>query len=203
MKLKGIIGHFKTVHTHRKWVRHYCFLAGLYRRGLMHDLSKYSPTEFFESAEYYTDGTSSPIDACKKDKGWSKAWQHHKGRNTHHYEYWQDNFDKGGTQLLMPYKDALEMVCDYLAAGRAYQKDKFTYEGEYEWWLNKIKSPLAMHPAIKAFMGEMLLAMVSCENNKDARKVLRNDSWYIYTDCSLKYAMNKLNDTNNKINRNL
>jgi hypothetical protein len=34
----------------------------------------------------------------------------------------------------MPEKDFTEMVCDFLAAGRAYNKN-FTYRGEYEWWL--------------------------------------------------------------------
>ena len=31
----------------------YCFRIGLYRQGLLHDLSKYSPTEFLVGAKYY------------------------------------------------------------------------------------------------------------------------------------------------------
>ena len=52
-------GHLRTIHLHRKWVRHYCFLAGIKWRGLVHDLSKYSPIEFFESACYWN-GTRIP-----------------------------------------------------------------------------------------------------------------------------------------------
>ena len=38
--------HFKTI-THHKWlVLLGCFRVGLYRQGITHDLSKYSPTEF-------------------------------------------------------------------------------------------------------------------------------------------------------------
>ena len=43
--------HLKTVNRHRRLVRHYCFRLGLYRQGLLHDLSKYSPTEFWRSAK--------------------------------------------------------------------------------------------------------------------------------------------------------
>ena len=31
-----------------------------------------------------------PISNCKKDKGYSIAWIHHKNHNKHHYEYWYD-----------------------------------------------------------------------------------------------------------------
>ena len=127
-----MLKHFKLITRHKWYVFKNCMKAGLYWQGLTHDLSKYSPVEFFESVKYFT-GNRSPIDECKKDKGYSIAWQHHKGRNPHHYEYWVDNFDGGGTPLQMPFKYALELVCDYLAAGQAYSKKNFSYLGEYEW----------------------------------------------------------------------
>lgn len=139
-----IFGHLRTIHTHRKWVRKYCWKLGLFRQGLTHDLSKYSPTEFWESVKYYQ-GTASPIDACKKANGYSEAWMHHKGRNKHHYEYWMDNFDFGGQPILMPYKYFAEMLCDYMGAGRAYQGKNFSYYNEWLWWRNK-KASCAMHP---------------------------------------------------------
>lgn len=120
-------------------------------RGLMHDLSKFSPIEFLESAKYYT-GTSSPIDVCKKDKGISMAWMNHKSKNKHHYEYFIDNFDNGGTALKMPYKFVAELVCDYLAAGQAYMKKEFSYKGEYEWWENKKSKPILMHEKTLRFI---------------------------------------------------
>ncbi len=39
-------GHLTTVCHHKKLVAKYCFKAGLYRQGICHDLSKFSPTEF-------------------------------------------------------------------------------------------------------------------------------------------------------------
>ena len=151
MKLTNAFKHFIKICKHKYWVGYYCFKAGIPWRGIKHDMSKFSPTEFWESVKYYQ-GDSSPIDACKKVNGWSKAWQHHKGRNDHHYEYWQDNFDNGGNPILMPKECAIELVCDYLGAGRAYQGKNFTYAGEYKWWSAKSEKPIAMHPKIKEFV---------------------------------------------------
>lgn len=136
---KNTLLHFKKICTHKYWVAYYCFKAGLYWQGLMHDMSKFSWIEFWESVKYYQ-GTSSPIDACKADKGYSLAWQHHKGCNPHHYEYWTDRYDDGTVALEMPYKYVVELICDWLGAGRAYFGDKFSYEKEWEWWRNKIEN---------------------------------------------------------------
>lgn len=147
--------HFGTVCKHKFWVQHYCNKAGIPWRGFMHDWSKFSPTEFFESAKYYS-GIRSPIDACKEDKGYSEAWLHHKGRNKHHYEYWQDNFNKGTTHLEMPFIYSAEMVCDYLGAGRAYMGKNFSYRAEWEWWCKKCLECKAMHWRQKAFVTYVL-----------------------------------------------
>ena len=163
MKISNAWKHFKTICKQKYWVGYYCFRAGIPWRGIKHDLSKFSPIEFWESVKYYQ-GTSSPIDACKKANGWSKAWLHHKGRNDHHYEYWQDNFDKGGEALLMPKECAIELICDYLGAGRAYMGKNFTYAKEYKWWLEKKSKPLAMHPKIKEFIDCVLQIYWADEN---------------------------------------
>ena len=151
MNWKNAYFHWKKIRTHRKWVRHYCWKQGLYWQGLIHDLSKYSPTEFFESVKYYQ-GTDSPIVAAKKDKGYSLAWQHHKGRNPHHYEYWTDNYDTGGTALLMPYKYFVEQICDYVGAARAYMGKDFSYVKELEWWNARKGRKLAMNQHIVDMM---------------------------------------------------
>ena len=167
MNKKNFIAAFKhlnTVLTHKKWVFYYCCKAGIPFRGLVHDLSKFSPTEFGESIKYYT-GTHSPIDECKKKNGVSYAWMHHKGRNSHHYEYWQDNFDKGTDHIKMPYKCAIEMICDYLGAGRAYQKkNNFTFTSEYNWWQGKKKLVKSMHPQTFYFIDKMFNIMKDLED---------------------------------------
>jgi hypothetical protein len=161
---KKIQQHFITVCKHKYFVFLNCNKAGIPVQGILHDLSKFSPIEFFESAKYFK-GNSSPIDACKKAEGVSKAWLHHKGHNAHHYEYWQDSFDHGGKPLAMPFKYALELICDYLAAGRAYNGDDFTYDQVYNWWKNKCKNPIPMHPQTKLFVELMLLNMKNNDSN--------------------------------------
>lgn len=146
--------HLNKILTHKRWVAHYCFMCGLYRQGIMHDMSKFSPTEFWESVKYYQ-GTRSPIDACKEDKGYSMAWFHHRGRNKHHWEFWMDDFEKGSIPKKMPFKYALEMICDYLGAGRAYAGKDFTMETEYNWWLKK-KTTAKMHADTFAFACEIM-----------------------------------------------
>ncbi|MCC8068826.1 MAG: DUF5662 family protein [Ruminococcus sp.] len=153
--MNKVVAHFTTVCKHKYYVGKYCFKCGLPLRGLKHDLSKFSPTEFVESVKYFQ-GNRSPIDRCKEVNGYSKAWQHHKGRNSHHYEYWVDNLDNGGVALMMPFKDACELICDYLGAGHAYMKDKFSYAAELDWWRLKAAKPLLMHPHMKEFITKIL-----------------------------------------------
>ena len=155
--------HFKKICKHKWWVFYYCCKAGIPWRGFMHDMSKFSPTEFWESVRYYQ-GNRSPIDACKEDKGVSRAWLHHKGRNAHHYEFWQDNFDNGGQALQIPYKEAVEMLCDYLGASRAYLGKNFSYQAEWDWWQKKCEKPLAMHSQTLGFITRCLAQL---RNNGD------------------------------------
>ena len=96
-------------------------------------------------------GSPSPIPACKEANGYSLAWQHHKGRNPHHYEYWIDNVDNGGTPIKIPYKYVLEMIADYLAAGKTYQGKSFTFKSEYEWWKSQ-RQLRNMHEDTKMFL---------------------------------------------------
>lgn len=175
MKSKAL-KHFNLIIKHKKYVFKNCRKAGLFWRGIKHDMSKFSPVEFFESIKYYS-GDKSPIDNCKAINGYSKAWLHHKGRNSHHYEYWQDNFDKGGNPVQMPYKDALELICDYIGAGQAYMKKDFSYENEYQWWQTRCKNPIAMHPHTKNFV-ELMLKNMAEEGNNDCLRKIRAKHYY-------------------------
>ena len=76
--------HLKTITRHKLLVMHYCFRIGLYKQGLLHDLSKYSPVEFLVGCKYYQ-GDRSPNNAEREETGLSLSWLHHKGRNRHHY----------------------------------------------------------------------------------------------------------------------
>lgn len=183
MNFLNIFKHFKIVCRHKFYVGKYCFIAGLYRQGIVHDLSKFSPIEFFESARYF-DGKVSPIDVCKKKNGWSKAWMHHKGRNPHHYEYWVDNFDNGGVPLPMPFKYALELCCDYIGAGKAYMRKEFSFDAEYQWWLNKCCHPLAMNIQTKEFIDSVLYLL---KETGDVKYLSKEYTLPIYEEIRRKY----------------
>lgn len=135
MYLRKVIGHFNTITKHRFMVFKLCCRVGEPWRGLVHDLSKYSPTEFWEGVKYYT-GKHSPITDCKKEKGYSEAWLHHRGRNKHHTDYWVD-LSAPDKAPIIPYKYVAEMLCDKLAAGMVYMGKDWTPEYELNYWVNE------------------------------------------------------------------
>ena len=124
--------HWKHVAKHRREVFRLCSKCGLFWRGLVHDLSKFSRAEFFESAKYYT-GRYSPISECRRQNGYSYAWIHHKNKNKHHIEYWYDAENE--VQMNMPYKYAVECVCDKISATKCYQGKNFKPEMLLNHWL--------------------------------------------------------------------
>ena len=132
--IQKFFGHLKTVTKHRRVVRKLCFKCGLYWQGLTHDLSKYSPTEFWNGVKFYT-GTKSPHVGERETYGYSKAWLHHKGHSKHHVEYWQDIRPNGKTEPIpMPKKYFTEMLCDRVAASMIYLGDKFTDKSALDYY---------------------------------------------------------------------
>lgn len=120
-----ICKHFKTITKHKIKVCRLCFRIGLYKQGLLHDMSKYSLCEFITGARYYQ-GTKSPNSAERDEKGYSMAWLHHKGRNKHHWEFWVDFMEKGCVPAKMPLCYVLEMFCDRVAASMIYRGKDYT-----------------------------------------------------------------------------
>ena len=119
--------HFKTITHHKLLVMEGCFKVGLYKQGLLHDMSKYMPSEFLVGGRYYQ-GNRSPNNAEREDTGCSRAWLHHKGRNKHHYEYWIDystNPEDGIVGMRMPRKYVIEMFIDRVAASKTYQGSNY------------------------------------------------------------------------------
>ena len=153
------IKHFRTIHRHKMLVLRYCFRCGLYRQGLLHDLSKLAPVEFWAGAKYWQ-GNCSPNNAQRKAEGYSAAWLHHKGRNRHHLEYWIDyGVGKGGLEgMKIPLRYICEMVCDRVAASQIYLGAKYTDASAWEYYLRS-RDHYLMHPASRAML-EKLLKMV-------------------------------------------
>jgi hypothetical protein len=131
--IKRLYGHFTTITKHKLKVTSLCFKIGLYKQGIKHDLSKYSPIEFWAGVKYFQ-GDRSPIDKEKQVLGYSLGWLHHKGHNMHHWEYWMDKNKDGIIFYPAPKNVVKEMICDRVAACMIYQKDKYTDRSALEYF---------------------------------------------------------------------
>lgn len=169
------IKHLKTINHHKWLVLKYCFRAGLYKQGLLHDLSKYSLVEFSVGARYYQ-GNRSPNNAEREIKGYSLAWLHHKGRNKHHLEYWIDYSLNEGAHMAgmkMPVKYVVEMFCDRIAASRNYNKEKYT-NGAPLVYFEASKEHYLIHEDTKRLL-EKLLVMLKDKGEDEVFKYIRQD----------------------------
>ncbi len=164
--------HFKTITRHRLIVMGGCFRIGLIWQGLTHDLSKYSPTEFWNGARYYQ-GVRSPNTAEREEKGFSEAWMHHKGRNRHHYEYWTDMNRTTRTyeSVPMPRKYLAEMIMDRRAACMVYQGKDYTPASALNYFLKSRERELMCDQTRKEL--EYLLTMLRDWGEKETFRYLR------------------------------
>lgn len=154
-----LIRHFNTVIKHKYIVFIHCVKAGIPWRGLVHDMSKFSPIEFFEGVKYFT-GDRSPTELERKTHGCSLAWMHHKGRNRHHFEYWTDYNPKTRKigPVKMPIKFVKEMFCDRVAAGKVYLGKKYTDENPIGYFLGGT-ARTNMHPETAELLGRWLVLL--------------------------------------------
>ncbi len=154
--------HMSTINRHKLEVGKNCFRCGLYRQGILHDLSKYSPQEFLMGVRYYQ-GTRSPNDAEREAKGVTTSWLHHKGRNKHHLEYWidysADRSRPGMVGMKMPDHYIVEMFCDRVAASKIYQGAEYTDSSALNYFY-KGRSKDMLHPYTAKRL-EMLLRMLA------------------------------------------
>ena len=158
MYIKNFFGHLHTINKHRHKVIANCFRAGIIWRGLNHDLSKYSPTEFWEGVKYYQ-GNRSPNEGEREAKGHSDAWMHHKGRNRHHFEYWTDYnpVEKKVMPVKMPARFLVEMFCDRLAASKIYKGKQYTTQAPLEYFQNSsARKNGCLHPETERQLMQLL-----------------------------------------------
>lgn len=186
--VEKVIKHTILVTKHRWVVFKLAVKAGIPWRGFVHDLSKFSPTEFIESVKYYN-GKRSPIHVCRENNGYSNAWLHHKGRNKHHFEYWVDISKTEQIGVFLPYKYIVEAVCDKLSAGIVYNGKDWKKEEPLRYWTEiEKKAPVVKHPGTIEFM-DTVLKKVSDEGIDAAinRKYLKST----YNKIKEKYIENK------------
>lgn len=127
MRLKIYWKYFKYVMEHKKNVFLECwFDGGVSLHAFTHDLSKFSPKEFFAYANWFHSrcGVKYKLgqNLCEYDdsthidlkRDFEKAWQHHKDHNKHHWNYWNER------QCDMPNRYVNQMIIDWKAMGRKF-----------------------------------------------------------------------------------
>lgn len=172
-------GHFCTITRHKFLVMGLCFRVGLYKQGLLHDMSKYSPTEFWTGVRYYQ-GTRSPNAAERDERGFTEAWLHHKGRNKHHYEYWIEDSSLGSPDgtvsphpAPMPTRYVVEMFCDRVSACKVYQKGRYTDASALQYFQRESLRKSCMHPDTQALLVMMLTWLAEEGETAAVRRIRR------------------------------
>ncbi len=194
------IRHYKTITRHRHLVMKGCFEVGLYKQGLLHDLSKYNPIEFIPGAIYYK-GTESPNNTERRKRGYSAAWLHHKGRNKHHFEYWIDYTLKEGHPIegnKMPVRYVVEMYVDRVSASKNYQKVEYTDKSALLYY-EKGKNRYMMHEDTEKLL-VMLLKYLADNGEEATNELIRTR--ILHTDKKVKrvkYIKDKILSLMNKI----
>lgn len=117
-----VVHYLWYVLQHKWYVFFYMAKYGLYYQGLMHDMSKFHPSEFMAYVRFFEE------QGAAKHKGFTvheiadkrimdefnRARDLHKHRNPHHWEYWVHN----GMVEDIPEEIAIEMVCDWKSVAR-------------------------------------------------------------------------------------
>ena len=143
---------------HKWFVMMACFDHGLYWRGIIHDISKFRPSEFIPYARYFY-GEKRDITHGQDSSGYYKAgtslddafnfaWLLHQKRNRHHWQWWVLPLDDGGNKIVeMDHTSRNEMICDWTGAGRAIS-------GRKDWrpWYEKNKGNMVLGELTRAWV---------------------------------------------------
>lgn len=154
-----------------KW---YVFLEsipeGIIWRGLLHDMSKFFPSQWFPYANYFYGKKGDDITKGRDETGYYKptdtgdkafdfAWLLHQKWNRHHWQWWILPEDEGGVKILPMTEPYLkEMICDWIGAGKAQghfspKNDKYF---ETRNWYRKNRNKMQLHPATREWIEDKI-----------------------------------------------
>lgn len=159
--------YLRYVLLHKWFVLLGCIELGVPLRGIVHDLSKFRPSEWFPYVNYfygkYLYQTESDIPGGLKSlfifsktkadakREFDAAWLKHQNRNSHHWQHWVLMPDDGGIEVLpMPDADRREMLADWRGAGRALGNP------DTRGWYQKNRDNMRLHPFTRAWIEQQL-----------------------------------------------
>ena len=153
--------YLKYVLRHKWYVFLWCCRYGIPLAGIVHDLSKFLPVEWFPYVDKFYGGPypeanhgdvrlwfDDKYTQSWVDRRFDEAWNHHQKANPHHWQYWVLREDSGATKALkMPHRYMLEMLADWRGASMAIKgKD------ETNSWYCKNRSKIILHPETKRWI---------------------------------------------------
>lgn len=170
--MKKYIKYLNYLLRHKWYVLIECFKRGLIWRGILHDLSKFRPDEFIPYARYfygnYPEWKKTPSGIKEQYFGLTKekvelnfdyAWLLHQKRNPHHWQYWILKEDSGNVKVFeIPYLYKLEMLCDWIGAGKALGIKSPINDKYYElrnWW-NANNHNMQLHSETRRYFNQLL-----------------------------------------------
>ena len=147
--------YLKYVLRHKWFVTTECFREGLYLRGILHDLDKFWPDEWFPYAEFFygpngrnirdKTGYYKPTDTG--NAAFDHAWFLHQKRNDHHWQWWVMPEDVCGVKILPMERDAVvEMLCDWCGASKAQGHGGWESDSGVFAWYVKNGHKMQLHP---------------------------------------------------------
>jgi len=153
--------HLKYTTRHKYYVLIECIKEGIILRGITHDLSKFTPSEFSGYANFffYKNGSKKSNTHNNSDeikKAFDMAFDHHQNSNDHHWRsYISDGrYDNSMTFIReMPHDAAIEMVCDWIGAAKA------NYENEPDIplpWYKKNRHKMLLHTHTRKLIEEKI-----------------------------------------------
>ena len=153
--LKQTLRHIGKILEHKAYVvRAGIFLRVPFLQLLTHDLSKFSPSEFWAYRKKFF-----PADGEDRFASlFEEAWLHHIHHNPHHWQHWLIGSMSGGEPVPMPEHFVREMVADWLAAGRAYNGSWDTL-GE---WVEANYPRMNLHPSTDLLLRRALVEVGVC-----------------------------------------
>lgn len=178
--MKKHLKYLRYVVRHKWFVLLACIEHGILWRGLVHDWSKFLPSEWFAYAEFFY-GRGAHLNHKKRrtqyltpdellelekiQRAFDHAWLKHQHRSPHHWQHHILREDSGNVKLLeMSLDEATEMVCDWIGAGRAITGKEGT---TVDWYLRN-RAHMALGYRTRVLV-EDLLGVPDDEKFKNAR----------------------------------
>lgn len=143
----------KYILKHKHFVFIECLKRGLLYRGIVHDMSKFSISEFIAYSNYfYNKDNKKDMHVPGENIEFDNAWLKHIHKNDHHWQYWILKEDEDDVKVLpMSHEARSEMLCDWIGASKALGKGNNTKK-----WYKTNKNNIILHNDTRKWIEEQI-----------------------------------------------